>query len=93
MKRALSVFNVEYIVGGLGSAFRKSALEDVGYYDTDTIVEDMDVTFKLLRLGNKKHRIVAGSTVTCKHFLNTPTYSSLVTGNTLRNSRGVICRS
>ena len=65
MKRALSVFNVEYIVGGLGSAFRKSALEAVGYYDTDTIVEDMDVTFKLLRLGNKKHRIVFGADVVC----------------------------
>lgn len=65
MKRALSVLNIEYIVGGIGSTFRKSALDAVGYYDTDTIVEDMDLTFKLLRLGNKKHRIAFGADVVC----------------------------
>jgi biofilm PGA synthesis N-glycosyltransferase PgaC len=65
MKRASSFFNIEYIIGGIGSVFRRSALEAVNYYDTNSVVEDMDLTFKLLRLGNKEHRIVYGSDVIC----------------------------
>ena len=58
MKRALSVLNMEYIVGGVGSTFRKSALLKVGGYDTDTITEDIDLTVKLIReYGNKFYRI------------------------------------
>lgn len=63
MKRAQTVFNIEYIIGGIGSTFRRSALERVGYYDTDTITEDIDLTMKLLQLGNKKHRVIYGSDV------------------------------
>lgn len=58
MKRALSVLRMEYIVGGVGSTFRKSVLLKVGLYDTDTITEDIDLTLKLIaRYGNKKYRI------------------------------------
>ncbi len=63
IKRALTTFNIEYIIGGIGSVFRRSALEAVGYYDTDTITEDIDLTMKLLRLGNKKHRVIYGADV------------------------------
>lgn len=63
MKRAQTVFNIEYIIGGIGSTFRRSALERVGYYDTDTITEDIDLTMKFLQLGNKKHRVIYGSDV------------------------------
>lgn len=63
MKRAQTVFNMEYIIGGIGSTFRRSALVAVGYYDTDTITEDIDLTMKLLRLGNKEHRVMYGSDV------------------------------
>jgi biofilm PGA synthesis N-glycosyltransferase PgaC len=63
MKRAHTFFNVEYIIGGIGSTFRRSALEEVGYYDTNTITEDIDLTMKLLRLGNKKNRVIYGSDV------------------------------
>ena len=63
MKRALTVFNMEYIIGGVGSTFRRSALQRVGYYDTDTVTEDIDLTMKLLRLGNKEHRVMYGSDV------------------------------
>ena len=63
MKRAQTVFNIEYIIGGIGSTFRRSALTEVGYYDTDTITEDIDLTMKLLRLGNKEHRVIYGADV------------------------------
>jgi cellulose synthase/poly-beta-1,6-N-acetylglucosamine synthase-like glycosyltransferase len=63
MKRAQTVFNVEYIVGGIGSTFRRSALEAVNYYDTNTITEDIDLTMKLLSLGSKTNRAIYGSNV------------------------------
>lgn len=58
MKRALTVFNMEYIIGGVGSTFRRSALLGAGLYDTDTMTEDIDLTVKLIRrYGNKRGRI------------------------------------
>lgn len=58
MKRALTVLQMEYIIGGVGSTFRKSALLKVGLYDTDTMTEDIDVTVKCISYyGNKKYRI------------------------------------
>ena len=63
MKRASSLFNIEYIIGGIGSTFRHSTLKKVGYYDTDTITEDIDLTMKLLQLGNKEHRVIYGADV------------------------------
>lgn len=63
MKRAHTLFNIEYIIGGIGSTFRKSALETADYYDTDTITEDIDLTFKLLRSGNKDNRVLYGADV------------------------------
>lgn len=58
MKRSLSAFNMEYIIGGVGSTFRRQALLDCGLYDTDTITEDIDLTLKLIRQnGNKAARI------------------------------------
>jgi len=63
MKRAQTYFNIEYIIGGIGSTFRKSVLEQVGYYDGDTITEDIDLTMKLVQLGNKENRLVYGADV------------------------------
>ena len=58
MKRALTVLNTEYIIGGVGSTFRRKCLVSCEYYDTDTMTEDIDVTMKIIRLkGNVKHRI------------------------------------
>jgi cellulose synthase/poly-beta-1,6-N-acetylglucosamine synthase-like glycosyltransferase len=61
MKRAQTVFNIEYIIGGIGSTFRKSVLEKIGYYDGNTVTEDIDLTMKLLQLGNKNVRVIYGS--------------------------------
>lgn len=63
MKRAQTFFNIEYIIGGIGSTFRYSALQKVGFYDIDTITEDIDLTFKLIQPGNKESRVMYGSDV------------------------------
>jgi len=63
MKRAQAIYNTEYIIGGVGSSFRKSFLEKVNYYDTDTITEDIDLTLKILQQGNKVNRVMYGSDV------------------------------
>lgn len=63
MKRALTVFNIEYIIGGIGSVFRRSALVQVGLYDTNTITEDIDLTMKLLQQGGKEWRVIYGAKV------------------------------
>lgn len=60
VKRSLTYFNIEYIVGGIGSVFRKSCLDEVGFYDTDTITEDIDLTMKIISLGNKENLVVYG---------------------------------
>lgn len=63
MKRALTVFNIEYIIGGIGSVFRRKALVEVGLYDTNTITEDIDLTMKLIQKGNKNWRVIYGAKV------------------------------
>jgi cellulose synthase/poly-beta-1,6-N-acetylglucosamine synthase-like glycosyltransferase len=63
MKRAESLFNIEYIIGGIGSTFRYQAISNVGFYDSNTVTEDIDLTAKLLSLGNKDNRVIYGSDV------------------------------
>ncbi len=72
MKRALSTMNMEYIIGGVGSTFRKRQLIAVGGYDMDTMTEDIDLTVKLIKVyGNKKYRIgyVSNSVAYTEHVL------------------------
>lgn len=63
MKKAQTAFNIEYIIGGVGSIFRKSFLEKINFYDVNTVTEDIDVTMKILRHGNKNVRVIYGSDV------------------------------
>lgn len=59
MKKSQTYFNIEYIVGGIGSTFRRTAVEAVGYYDTNTMTEDIDLTVKIInKFGNKKAGII-----------------------------------
>ncbi len=59
MKRALTVLNMEYIIGGVGSTLRKDMIEKCEYYDTDTLTEDIDFTMKILtRHGNRANKVV-----------------------------------
>jgi biofilm PGA synthesis N-glycosyltransferase PgaC len=57
MKKGQALLNVEYIVGGIGSMFRKSVLEKVSYYDTNTMTEDIDLTMKIILKKSKNQRI------------------------------------
>jgi cellulose synthase/poly-beta-1,6-N-acetylglucosamine synthase-like glycosyltransferase len=63
IRKSYNVINSEYVIGGVGSMFRRSVLRKVGFYDTDTITEDLDLTFKIIKLGNKKNRITYGADI------------------------------
>ncbi len=47
MKRAQRVYGRVFTMSGVVSAFRKAALERVGFWSTDMITEDIDITWKL----------------------------------------------
>lgn len=57
-RRALDVFGAISVVPGALGAFRKSVLDEIGSYHKDTVVEDFDVTLKIL----KTKLVIAGST-------------------------------
>lgn len=59
LKKGLDTTRLEYIVGGAGSVFRRSILQKVNYYDSDTITEDIDLFMKILDHGNE-NQIVFG---------------------------------
>ena len=64
MKRALTTLNMEYIIGGVGSTFRRNIVKAVEYYDTDTMTEDIDFTMKIInRQGNKHNRVIFAADV------------------------------
>ncbi len=73
-KRSSFILGLDYILGGIGSAFRRSVFDEIGGYDNDTVVEDMDITFKLLR---KKYQ-VAFSHNAVIYTEGVPTLSELV---------------
>lgn len=57
-KKFFTVANCELIVGGVASTYRRSVLDQVGNYDTDTVTEDIGLSMKVASLGNKKNRLV-----------------------------------
>lgn len=59
MRRALDRFGAVTVVPGALGAFRRSILQETGFYDRDTLVEDFDVTVKALKTG---HVVQASST-------------------------------
>jgi poly-beta-1,6-N-acetyl-D-glucosamine synthase len=63
MKRGLTIYNIEYIIGGIGSTFRKDYLDVIGYYDCNTVTEDIDLTMKMLKHGNKLIRVIYAADV------------------------------
>jgi biofilm PGA synthesis N-glycosyltransferase PgaC len=65
LKKAYTVLNNEYILGGIGSIFRRKDLKEVNYYDTNTITEDIDLTLKLIRRGNQDRSIAYASDAIC----------------------------
>ncbi len=53
IKRTQRVYGRVFTVSGVVTAFRRSALHDVGYWSPDMITEDIDITWKL-QLNNWK---------------------------------------
>ncbi|MBF7686882.1 poly-beta-1,6-N-acetyl-D-glucosamine synthase [Acinetobacter rathckeae] len=51
IKRAQRVFGRLFTVSGVITAFRKSAVHEVGYWSPDMLTEDIDITWKLQRAG------------------------------------------
>ncbi|MET1255104.1 glycosyltransferase [Aliikangiella maris] len=52
-KRADSVFNSVYIIGGAAAAYRKSVLKAVGGFDHQIITEDIEMSTRILAKGYK----------------------------------------
>lgn len=78
MKKAQTLYNIEYIIGGIGSMFRRSMLDKVNLYDTNTMTEDIDLTMKIIAKGNKSNRVVYGNDV-ISYTQAVPSFKSLVT--------------
>ncbi|HET6863669.1 MAG TPA: glycosyltransferase [Candidatus Saccharimonadales bacterium] len=57
-KKFFTLTNSELIIGGVASTYRRSVLQQVGNYDTDTVTEDIGLSMKVVALGNKKNRLV-----------------------------------
>jgi len=57
VRRAFENFGSLTVASGAFSAFRKTALEEAGFYDPDYLLEDFDITIKML----KSHQILHGS--------------------------------
>ena len=51
IKRAQRNFGRLFTVSGVITAFRKSAVHQVGYWSADMLTEDIDITWKLQRAG------------------------------------------
>ncbi len=61
MKKAQTAMNVEYIIGGIGSVFRRSTIRWVKFYDTNTMTEDIDLSMKIVGRGNKRNKLIFAS--------------------------------
>ncbi|KGR78295.1 glycosyltransferase [Ureibacillus manganicus] len=73
-KRAFEEINAITIVPGSNSAWRKSVIQRVGYFEDDTLAEDTDLTLKVINSGYKiiyEHRAISYEEVpeTIKDFL------------------------
>jgi biofilm PGA synthesis N-glycosyltransferase PgaC len=51
IKRAQRMFGRIFTVSGVITAFRRSAVHEVGYWSADVLTEDIDITWKLQRAG------------------------------------------
>lgn len=55
MKKAETLTQIQYIVGGIGSMYRTSIMRRLNFYETNTITEDIDLSMKFIEyFGNEK---------------------------------------
>jgi len=52
-KRADSVMNTIYIIGGAAGAFRREVFDKIGKYSTTNITEDIDLSMRMQKAGMK----------------------------------------
>jgi cellulose synthase/poly-beta-1,6-N-acetylglucosamine synthase-like glycosyltransferase len=62
-KKLYSVTRCEFVVGGVASTYRMRVLRKVGFYDTDTLTEDIGLSTKISSLGNRRFKLVYGADV------------------------------
>lgn len=72
-KKFYTIANCEFVVGGVASTYRMDTLKEVGFYDTDTVTEDIGLSLKIVaQKGNKNSRIVyAANVVACTQGVQT----------------------
>lgn len=64
-KKTYSLTKSEFVIGGVASTYRMDAMREVGYYDTDTLTEDIGLSIKIINArGNRHHRIIYAADVT-----------------------------
>jgi cellulose synthase/poly-beta-1,6-N-acetylglucosamine synthase-like glycosyltransferase len=62
-KKTYSWLNCEFVIGGVASTYRMRTLREVGFYDTDTLTEDIGLSTKITSRGNRAEQLVYGSDV------------------------------
>lgn len=62
-KKFYSVSRCEFVVGGVASTYRMRVLRKVGFYSKDSLTEDIGLSTKITRLGNRRFRLVYGADV------------------------------
>ncbi len=62
-KKFYSITGCEFVVGGVASTYRMDVLRKVGFYDTDTMTEDIGLSMKITSQGNRKYRVIYGADV------------------------------
>jgi cellulose synthase/poly-beta-1,6-N-acetylglucosamine synthase-like glycosyltransferase len=62
-KKAYSLTNCEFVIGGVASTYRTGIIRSVGFYDTDTKTEDISLSMKIVAKGNKAHRVIYAADV------------------------------
>lgn len=63
-KKLFTLSSSEFVVGGVASTYRMDILRQVDFYDTDSVTEDIGLSFKVIARGNRNHRLVYGADVT-----------------------------
>lgn len=62
-KKMYSLLNCEFVVGGVASTYRMATLRQVGFYDSDSVTEDIGLSIKITALGNHRHRMIYAADV------------------------------
>lgn len=63
-KKAYSLTNCDFVIGGVASTYRMSIIKSVKFYDTDTLTEDISLSLKIVAKGNREYRLVYGADIT-----------------------------